>query len=651
MATDEIYNIIAKVQGEADVKRLAHEIALEEAAIRGANEQLQLGAITHLQFDNAVRRSAGQIILLRQELKLAESAVKSASGSFGNAGQIMTQAGYFADDLQYGFKGIANNIQPILSLIPGLGTLAPVLAISATATYQLYTHWDQIAQLWGGGHTQTQAEAMEELGKKTEKTAQETKKLADYEAMRKNLKEQQGPTAAQSDQQRKVNTAVREGGAVDFRKGVDAIEGKSITNGIDQKLVQDKADADAEMAQALKHQAAAPEQGKQWAADLVESARKKADAAQDALNEAYSAGVDKFITEIGGDEKKLRSFLDKAWPHVGKLDKDGKYVEGSGKFGPGGREALGKMEEALPSNQETPEEKRARETKDFRVKQKTDREQAMRDSTDQAELEAMKRDAAIAKSQQEDRDSTGQAELVEMQRDHDREEGRKKDASAIADKHDGGALGSLALGGKLTNEAVARGMRRSGSSADEVARLGPHVGNALRKRARDKVEQRAAEKGITPQAARKELVKEHALEEREKMGLSAPGVIDRPAGEDMGDAVSDQLSAALGAGAGLKQAQSALYKKLIPKYGTAEAKRMVNAGTSEGLSKHADNMQEQMTKSKSQVIDTAGLADSIQSSVGGGGDLQKQAVDQLKEVNKNLMKQLNAPSSGPIIRK
>jgi hypothetical protein len=81
----------------------------------------------------------------------AGNAVARAGTNAGKAGQLMTSLGYAADDLQYGFKGLSNNIQPIVSQIPALAGFAGAISIGAIAAYQLYEHWDQVVGLFGQG--------------------------------------------------------------------------------------------------------------------------------------------------------------------------------------------------------------------------------------------------------------------------------------------------------------------------------------------------------------------------------------------------------------------------------------------------------------------------------------------------------------------
>jgi hypothetical protein len=218
MATDEeLYKIIVKTQGEADVERLSAAIRKEQDAIRLLTAELRLGAISQAQFDASAKKAAASISQSTQEMKKFQRA--SASG----ATQGLTQLGYTLDDLQYGFKGIANNIQPLLSTIPQLAKIAPVIAIVSTAAFQLYEHWDQLAGLFGQSKVKTQTEEMEELGKKTKKTADETERLARAENLRSTAETlAKGKTAAEQASDSAVTAAVGEAGFGQVIAGLQA---------------------------------------------------------------------------------------------------------------------------------------------------------------------------------------------------------------------------------------------------------------------------------------------------------------------------------------------------------------------------------------------------------------------------------------------
>jgi hypothetical protein len=104
------------------------------------------------------------------------------------AALALMQLGYMADDIQYGFRSIVNNIGPLtyaLSTAAGASVtmgfnLAAAAQIGAVAVYQIYTQWDRLMGVMGVPVVRTEAEDMEELGKQTSRTAEETVKLNKY---------------------------------------------------------------------------------------------------------------------------------------------------------------------------------------------------------------------------------------------------------------------------------------------------------------------------------------------------------------------------------------------------------------------------------------------------------------------------------------
>ena len=191
MATDEeIWKLIMKFEGEEQAKMLAAAVALAEQRFAAFHSSLGAGAA-------ATRAAAGRVADLRQEMAKLKSSLNDSS-------QLMMQVGYAADDLQYGFAGIANNIQPIIQNIKGLEKAAPIISMVAIAAYQLYEHWDQLQALMGTGipqPAQTGLEGieaalkkatkeMDELLKQTRLEWYELDKLAKLKEQVKGLKEQ-----------------------------------------------------------------------------------------------------------------------------------------------------------------------------------------------------------------------------------------------------------------------------------------------------------------------------------------------------------------------------------------------------------------------------------------------------------------------------
>ncbi len=129
------------------------------------------------------------------------------------------------DDLQYvpeqGLRPILNNLVQI----------HPVLGIVAIAAQVAYSHFNDLAGLWGAGHTETEADRMEALGKKTEKTADETARLAKHEREREAIKLQEtAPTDTESAQTKAVNEAIVNAPVVKVDQAIREMHGPAIRN-------------------------------------------------------------------------------------------------------------------------------------------------------------------------------------------------------------------------------------------------------------------------------------------------------------------------------------------------------------------------------------------------------------------------------------
>ena len=98
-------------------------------------------------------------------------AFKEVGKGASNSGYRIMQLGQTLDDLQYvGEMGLRPIINNVMQLSAGLG-------IAMIAGNLLYQNWDKLTGLFGNGRVLSESEAMEELGKKTSKTAEETERL------------------------------------------------------------------------------------------------------------------------------------------------------------------------------------------------------------------------------------------------------------------------------------------------------------------------------------------------------------------------------------------------------------------------------------------------------------------------------------------
>jgi hypothetical protein len=137
--SDNIVNSLRKVKSAADATRSSGP---------GGDGFLPLAK---LQFD---------------AIKFKDAADKGASGATNLAGRLMV-LGQVADDAQYGFRAIVNQIPMTVAAFGGSMGLAGGLALAGVAVNQLLMHWDKLTQALGSPVALTAAQQMEELGKKT----------------------------------------------------------------------------------------------------------------------------------------------------------------------------------------------------------------------------------------------------------------------------------------------------------------------------------------------------------------------------------------------------------------------------------------------------------------------------------------------------
>lgn len=229
-----------------------HALKLIEAELRNLEKQLQSGAIdmgTYLarvtQLDSAagslalkMRQANGALGTQADALDILNKKLKESSGGMGGVGASasnlsmgMMQLGYVVDDLQYGFSAVVNNVAPMafsFARAAGMATtsaagLSAGLQLAAVAAIQFYNHWDQLLEVFGSGKVETEAEAMERLGKATRLTADEAERLARFKAMENKGKElRDAPTESEKKAEDVATKAMTEADIKHVRQGVIA---------------------------------------------------------------------------------------------------------------------------------------------------------------------------------------------------------------------------------------------------------------------------------------------------------------------------------------------------------------------------------------------------------------------------------------------
>ncbi len=242
---------------DQDLAAIQRGMSLVAAETRILRDQFDAGAKTFADFQAELGHLNATQDALRQKAREVEAAIRAQTtatqaatattsqaatattvltASQGNAskasahlGRAMMQLNYTVDDIRFGFGAIINNIGPMAQ---SFGQAAGMTATAATsmaagvqmaalAGFELYTHWDKLEALFGISKVQTEAEQMDELGKKTGRTADETERL------NKHKKEQheiammmEAKTSGQRDLDKDVLHSITEAGSDKVKKGI-----------------------------------------------------------------------------------------------------------------------------------------------------------------------------------------------------------------------------------------------------------------------------------------------------------------------------------------------------------------------------------------------------------------------------------------------
>jgi hypothetical protein len=113
---------------------------------------------------------------LNQSLKQVESTGHMAGRGFNNFGMSVLYVSQTIEDLQYGFRAILNNIPLLVMSMGGGPGLAGAISLVTVAGSQLYQHWDKLAQLFGEGATENEADRMKRLADESKRAATEIEK-------------------------------------------------------------------------------------------------------------------------------------------------------------------------------------------------------------------------------------------------------------------------------------------------------------------------------------------------------------------------------------------------------------------------------------------------------------------------------------------
>ena len=196
-------NIILRVESQSDqVETTKKRMVDLHNQLKQLNDAFSRGAIHGDQFRAEQKALTDQLNAATQAMNRQAQATHqvntaSAGGAGGmkNMGMAAMQAAYFMDDMQYGLKGVVNNIPMLLSSM-GLGMgLTGVVSIAAVGVNVLVGHLKDLEGIFGDFGTSTAKSEVEQLTERVEKldrawikSAQSARDLINAQSDLKNAK-------------------------------------------------------------------------------------------------------------------------------------------------------------------------------------------------------------------------------------------------------------------------------------------------------------------------------------------------------------------------------------------------------------------------------------------------------------------------------
>lgn len=228
---EEDYQLRFRTVGNEEAEILAKKVADAESKIKALMEAMDRSPRIAANYAKALQglhqeAMTASVLLAKfgtvtdttyQTLERAKGRMEAARGEAGKFQSGLQRLGYAADDLQYVFQN-GMGLRPIIN---NLMQVSPLLGAVALAVDVLYRNWDSVEGLWGNTKAKTEAQLMEELAKKTALTADETRRLYEYELKRDTIKAQsQGRTAVDKSRNDLANRAIVEAGYGDMIQGL-----------------------------------------------------------------------------------------------------------------------------------------------------------------------------------------------------------------------------------------------------------------------------------------------------------------------------------------------------------------------------------------------------------------------------------------------
>lgn len=195
--------------------------------------------------------SGGSFVPLHQlqmdGLKFKENADKGASGATNLATKLMVLS-QVADDAQYGFRAIVNQIPMAVMAFGGTAGLAGGVALAGVAVNQLINRWDTLKDALGTTVIKNAADEIAQLERATSRTADQAERL-----------ERLKNTQATAEAQRTAKTPEEERVAQEIGEGMKEIKYEDLINATKKALVRSGKFTDQGVTDREVEEVAAPE--------------------------------------------------------------------------------------------------------------------------------------------------------------------------------------------------------------------------------------------------------------------------------------------------------------------------------------------------------------------------------------------------------
>lgn len=246
-----------------------------------------------------------------------------ATAKTKNMGYAVLMLSQATQDMTYSFSAALNNIPGLVLAFGGSSGLAGAIGGASVAADLLYRHWGDLKDVMFSVDTKSVAAKMAELAKQTALTADETRRLSQYEEERANRQtQQQGRTPAHETQKSRVNAAIAEADYDVVKQGVMAIPElrKQVMAGVDTNLETD-VDKAKEAKEGYRRylKDSGSDMNSQGIKEALATMDPAIEAAQKKLDAAVNEAMEKFLAKAAVNEATLNSFTQYVAKNQGKF--------------------------------------------------------------------------------------------------------------------------------------------------------------------------------------------------------------------------------------------------------------------------------------------------------------------------------------------